>query len=167
MRSADNGLSWKPVTPTLNEDVHQVAVTPADDDHVYANTARGVYLSANRGRTWEHGAAGLRERYGRAIAVHPNNSDMILASVSDGPHGDDVHGQLYRSEDGGRTWRQVRDGFPESTRKNINTFQVAFTKDGTAWAAVERNVFVGSNVGSEWHQHWEAPSEIQIITCGL
>jgi len=54
-----------------------------------------------------------------------------------------------------------------STRKNINTFQVAFAKDGTAWAAVDRNLFVGSKDGTEWRQYWEAPSEIQIITCGL
>jgi photosystem II stability/assembly factor-like uncharacterized protein len=166
MRSADDGLTWEPVTPALNEDVHQVAVTRADDEHVYANTARGVYVSADRGRTWEHRAADLGERYGRAIAVHPRHPAVILASVSDGPHGDDVHGQLYRSDVGGRTWRQVRDGFPESTRRNINTYQVAFAKDGTAWAAVGRHLFVGGKGGTKWNRYWEAPSEIRTITCG-
>ena len=28
----------EPVTPTLHEDVHEVATTPASDRHVYANT---------------------------------------------------------------------------------------------------------------------------------
>jgi len=167
MRSYDNGTTWEPVTPTLNEDVHQVAVTTAAHDHVYANTARGVYISGDRGTTWQHRAADLQERYGRAIAVHPNNPSVILASVSNGPHGDDVHGQLYRSEDGGRTWQHVRNGFPESTRRNINTFHVAFAQDGTAWAAVGRDLFAGSRDGTEWSHYGEAPCEIRIITCGL
>lgn len=51
MRSPDNGETWEPVTPTLNEDVHQVDTTPASSKHVYANTARGVYVSSDRGQT--------------------------------------------------------------------------------------------------------------------
>ena len=53
-----------------------------------------------------------------------------------------------------------------STRKNINTFQVAFAKDGTAWAAVDRHLFIGGKGGTKWSGYWEAPSEIRTITCG-
>ena len=54
MRSADWGETWEPVTPDLHDDVHQVATSPRDDDRVYANTARAVYVSEDRGRSWSH-----------------------------------------------------------------------------------------------------------------
>jgi photosystem II stability/assembly factor-like uncharacterized protein len=92
---------------------------------------------------------------------------VILATVSDGPHGDNVHGQLYRTADAGGTWTHVRDGFPDATRDNINTFQVVFAPDGTAWAAVGKVLFVGTEDGTHWSTFWEAPSEIGMISCPL
>ena len=54
MRSNDEGISWEPVTPELHKDVHQVATCPADDNRVYANTQNGVYVSTDRGHSWEN-----------------------------------------------------------------------------------------------------------------
>jgi len=42
VRSPDRGESWRPVTPTLHRDIHQVATTPASDERVYANTYLAV-----------------------------------------------------------------------------------------------------------------------------
>ena len=166
MRSPDAGDSWEPVTPTLNEDVHEVATCPCSNDRVYANTARAVYVSDDRGTTWAHRAADLDERYGRAIAVHPEDPDCLLATVSDGPHGDDVHGALFRSEDAGRTWGHVADGFPAATADNIDTFHVAFTPSGQAWAAVGRTLHVSGDRGASWESAWESPGPIVMIDCG-
>jgi photosystem II stability/assembly factor-like uncharacterized protein len=165
MRSSDGGETWEPVTPTLNEDVHQVATCPAAPDRVYANTARAVYISEDRGSSWLPRARDLDERYGRAIAVHPSIPDCILATVSDGPHGDDVHGQLYVSHDAGRNWRHLKNGFPASTRLNINTFQVTFSAEGTAWAAVGNSLYRGLDDATRWELFWEAPSEIAALSC--
>ena len=165
MRSTDRGETWEPVTPTLNEDVHQVTTCPAAPDRVYANTARGVYLSEDRGTSWLHRAKDLSERYGRAMVVHPGVPDCLLATVSDGPHGEDVHGQLYVSHDAGQSWRHVKDGFPASTHRNIDTFQVEFSSDGTAWAAVGRSLYRGLDQASRWEAFWEAPAEITVLSC--
>lgn len=163
MRSPDGGESWQPVTATLHEDVHQVATCPARPDRVYANTADGVYVSDDRGGSWQHRASDLGDRYGRAVAVDPREPDLLLATVSDGPHGDDVHGQLYRSEDAGRTWRHVCEGFPASTKDNINTFHVTFSPDGRAWAVVDRKLYVGHDRATRWQEFWAAPEPIAMI----
>ena len=166
MRSPDRGVTWAPVTPDLHEDVHQVATSPVVADRVYANTARAVYISDDRGRSWRHRADDLGSRYGRAIAVHPTDPDCILATVSDGPHGDNVHGQLFRTEDAGATWQAIGDGFPSSTVKNIDTFHVAFAADGTAWAVVGRTLYVGRNGGGDWAEFWDAPDRIVMLADG-
>jgi hypothetical protein len=175
MRSADGGRRWEPVTPELDEDVHQVATCPADDDRVYANTANAVYVSTDRGLSWLDRGRDLDHRYGRAIAVHPADPDCILASVSDGPHGstassppsgENVHGGLYRTDNAGLDWQHVTEGYPASTVDNINTHQVAFSADGLAWGAVAGTLYMSRHRGLSWDAFWAAPAVIEMIACG-
>ena len=164
MRSADRGESWKPVTPGLHQDVHQVAVCPAAPERVYANTAQAVFVSGDRGDSWEHRSGGLPARYGRAVAVHPADPDCLLASVSRGPHAEGT-GKLFRSDDAGRSWAHVRDGFPEVARDNVDTFRVAFDAAGVAWAAVEETLYRSGDRGRRWQAVWSASSEIRAVSC--
>ena len=128
MRSPDNGENWEPVKPDLHKDVHQVITSPTYNERVYANTYLSVYVSEDRGETWHHRSNSLNERYGRGIAVHPTEPDLLMCGVSDGPSGRNVNGQLYRSTDAGRNWIQIKEGFPESTMKNIDTFHINLRK---------------------------------------
>ena len=162
MRSADGGDSWEPVTPDLHDDVHQVATHAASPDTIYANTADAIYVSENRGDSWEHRPEGLPYSYGRAIAVHPGDPDCLLASVSRGPH-NNVDGQLYRSDDRGRNWTHVTTGYLESHTENIDTFQVAFSQDGRAWSAIDSDLYVSEDRGKSWQIYWTTEESIALI----
>ena len=164
VRSADSGQSWAPVKPGLHPDVHQVAVCPAAPERVYVNTADAVFVSQDRGESWRHRADGLPCRYGRAIAVHPEDPDCLLASVSRGPRAEGT-GRLFRSDDGGRAWAPPDGGFPETTRDNVDTFQVAFDAGGAAWASVEDRLYRSGDRGRNWRVEWQAPAPIAAISC--
>ena len=164
MRSPDLGKSWEPVTPDLHEDVHQVITSPRQNERVYANTAHAVYISDDRGQSWTHRSDGFPYRYGRAIAVHPDDPDCLLATVSKGPHGD-AQGQLYRSDDAGHTWKHVTNGFPDTVSHNIDTFHIAFSNDDRAWAIVENTLYTSKDRGQSWESAWEAPDTIKMIAC--
>ncbi|MEN6479697.1 MAG: hypothetical protein ABFD20_08675 [Anaerolineales bacterium] len=164
MRSADGGVVWEPVAPTLPNDVHAIAVSAGGVKGLYATTSNGVWISRDRGDSWAYRGDRLGGRYGRAIAVHPKDPNVILTSVSDGPQGDNVHGQLYRSEDGGYNWRQVVDGFVGSTAANIDAGHVVFDARGDAWAIVGNQLYQGRFAGRQWKAYWTAPQPLQLLT---
>jgi hypothetical protein len=165
MRSPDQGRTWEPVTPTLHRDVHEVNTTPASNSRIFANTFLSVYISDDRGETWEHRSKDLNDRYGRGIAVNPEDPEIILCGVSDGPRGVNVHGQLYHTQDAGCNWIHVTNGFPESTRKNIDTFHITYATKDVAWATDEENLFLSRDGGQTWEKKWKAPDEIMMISC--
>lgn len=162
MRSADMGASWEPVTRELHDDVHQVATSPQDSARVYANTADAVYISEDRGKSWSSRSQGFPFKYGRAIAVHPKDPECLLATVSKGPHGNS-QGRLYRTDDAGGVWEHVTGGFPEAAPGNVDTYHLAFSTDGTAWAVVGATLYRSDDRGRYWSSVWESPKKIKMI----
>ncbi len=165
MRSNDLGETWEPVRPGLHIDVHEVATSNTDSEMVYANTYLSVYVSDDRGESWAHRSENLRNRYGRGIAVNPFDSELLLCGVSNGPRGADVQGQLYRTTNTGLEWEHVSNGFPIRTKKNIDTFHIAFENKDLAWVTDEERLYRSEDKGQTWELFWEAPSEIMMISC--
>ena len=164
MCSPDRGESWTPVEPHLHEDVHQVATSSLAPERVYANTADAVYISPDRGSTWEHRSSGMNARYGRALAVHQQDPDCLLASISNGPHGE-TQCKLYRSDDAGLNWSHVDHGFPSHTQNNIDTFQIGFDAEGGAWCAVGPTLYTSADRGQSWEVIWKAEDPIRALSC--
>ena len=164
MRSWNSGYTWEPVNPQLNKDVHQVNTTPAAPERVYANTADAVWISYDQGNSWHQRPFPHDVTYGRAIAVHPDDPDCILASVSEGPHGENVQGRLFRTDDAGLHWQHVTTGFPPYTTANINTHQVVFDNCGVAWAAVADSLYRSHDCGKTWNNVWQAPAAIELLS---
>ena len=163
MRSQDNGETWEPVNPSLHRDVHEVAISQTDPNKVYANTYLSVYVTNDRGENWSHRSDSLNKRYGRGFAVHPEDTNILLCGLSDGPSGSNVHGQLYRTENAGETWSNIETGFPKYTRKNIDTFHIAFGSQA-AWVTDEETLYRSMDDGKTWETFWKATEEITMIS---
>jgi photosystem II stability/assembly factor-like uncharacterized protein len=172
LRTADGGRTWEAVNEGLEEDVHQVATHRLRPDRIYAATADGFYLSEDEGRSWERRNHGLTNLYGRGIAIHAKNPDIVLLAASPSPPPRWRQGgpqfALFRSEDAGRMWRKVTAGLPQPSPSVIDTNGIAFSQerpDMALCALRSGELFVSSNGGVAWKQATDL-GQINCVCCG-
>ena len=127
-RSLDEGTTWQQC-PGLPDEVVAVRTVPTKPGTVIAATAEGCRVSTDNGQTWEDRSAGLENaRHVAAIEVNPDNPDVLLAGAAPRapmprgpPTSTDCSLRLYESTNGGKTWAQVKRGFPEDIRHDVIT----------------------------------------------
>ncbi len=131
-RSTDGGESWKNVGLPQSERIVELSVDPRNGETVLAcvtgklwsdSAERGVYRTTDGGKTWTQVLKGGNLSTGcGGMSVDAKNPDVVYASLWDfrrkgwtfrsggeGPDAPSGSG-LYRSADGGRTWKEVTGG---------------------------------------------------------
>ncbi len=117
-KTTDYGRTWDPIfdsAPTGS--VGCVAVAQSDPKTIYVGSGEGlqrpdlsvgdgVYKTTNGGKTWVN--TGLRDGLQiPSIIVDPKNSNRAFAAVLGHPYGANDERGVYRTLDGGRTWKRV------------------------------------------------------------
>ena len=106
-----------------------LTVHPNDADTVILGTERnGFVRSTDGGATWTRLRAGLRSDFAYPeiwdIAYAPSDPSVLMAATLDSPGpatgAPQTEGAgVYRSTDGGKSWRQVNCGFPTSRVNSV------------------------------------------------
>lgn len=98
LKSTNGGTTWSRIAaaPFVGQGFYDLAVDPANAQHVLAATTSGLYVSADGGVTWTQ----RRNRRTWSLAFHSlgGAAAEILAACSDG---------VFRSANGGTTWAAV------------------------------------------------------------
>ena len=130
-KSADGGKTWKHLGLRDAQQIGNIIVDPKDPNRVFVaavghpygpNAERGVFRSTDGGETWQK-VLYKDENTGAAdIAFDPSDSRIIYASlwaarvapweVRSGESFLIPGSGLYKSTDGGDTWRQLTNGLP-------------------------------------------------------
>ncbi len=118
-KTADAGHTWANVSDGFFEtaSIGALEVAESDPNVIYAGTGsaairsnviigRGMYRSADAGRTWTH--IGLRDagQIG-ALEIHPRDANVAYAAALGSPFGPNAERGVFRTKDGGRTWSKV------------------------------------------------------------
>ena len=118
-KTTDAGHTWLPMTDGQLPvgPVGAVEVAQTNPNIVYAGTGsskirsnisigRGMYKSTDAGKTWSF--VGLRDVGQIAtIRVNPGNADEVFVAASGNPFIANKERGLWRTRDGGKTWKQV------------------------------------------------------------
>jgi photosystem II stability/assembly factor-like uncharacterized protein len=117
MSAAPAEQPWQPVGPD-GGNVRSLAIDPKNPDRIFLGTSAGnLYLSTNKGASWSRFArpGSSAEMVLDHIVIDPSDSRNIFASAWNAqlPNSD---GDLYRSNDAGKTWEIVADLHGKSLR---------------------------------------------------
>lgn len=119
-KTTDAGISWKNISDGYfnTGSVGAVEVAPSDPNVIYVGMGEhairgvmtshgdGVYKSTDAGKTWKH--MGLpNSRHIAEIRIHPSNPDLVYVAVQGAAYGDSNDRGIYRSHDGGKTWKNI------------------------------------------------------------
>lgn len=119
-KTEDAGQTWKNISDGFFKtgSVGAVAVAESDPNVVYVGMGEhaprgvmtsygdGVYRSTNGGKTWKH--LGLEmTRHISNIRIHPNNPDVVYVAAQGALNGPSTERGIYKSEDGGKTWKNI------------------------------------------------------------
>ncbi len=117
-KTTDGGTVWKPIFD--NEPaapIGALALAPSNPNIIYAGTGvngiysdigsgNGIYKSTDAGETWQH--SGLQDtRHIARILIDPRNPDLVLVAAIGHAFGPNEERGVFRSTDGGRTWKKV------------------------------------------------------------
>ena len=96
--------------------VWALAPRAPETGELLAGTNTGIYCLDRAAKQWTHMPSPMNEMLVTALAVSPHDPDVILAGTQPAA--------LYRSDDGGRTWRNL--GVPMKPHTNVG-FEGAVT----------------------------------------
>ena len=118
-RTKNNGISWKPIFDDQDvSSVSALAVSQKDPNIVWAGTGEtflirpahaigdGIYKSTDGGDTWTNMGLEKTARIGR-IVIHPTNPNIVYVAALGHAHGPQKERGIYRTTDGGKTWKHV------------------------------------------------------------
>ena len=117
-KTTDGGGSWKNISDGyFGGSIGAIAVSASDNNVIYAGggekTVRGnvsfgygVWRSEDAGKTWT--SKGLKKsRHISRIRIHPQDPNLIYAAVMGNLYEDNPDRGVYKSHDGGTTWKKV------------------------------------------------------------
>jgi photosystem II stability/assembly factor-like uncharacterized protein len=128
-RSADAGHTWEHLGLRGGQQIPELAIDPRDPNRLYAavlghpygpSSERGIYRSMDGGRNWQRVLYKDENTGGSSIALDPKHPDVLYAGLWEGRLGpsednnefNGTGGGLYKSTDGGTSWRRVTAGLP-------------------------------------------------------
>lgn len=133
-KSVDGGKSFTNMGLKTSEHIGNIIIHPSNEDIIWvaaygpvwsSGGERGVYKSVDGGKTWERTLFVSDETGIAEIAIDPTNPDILYASAHQRRRhewtyiGGGPESALYKSTDGGKTWREVNSGLPKGLMGRI------------------------------------------------
>lgn len=169
-KSTDGGKTWQHLGLAETEHISRICIHPKNPDIVYVaaqgslyrpSQQRGVYRSTDGGKSWQR-IHFVSEHSGCSeLSMDVSNPQVLYAAmwhhgrkpwkmISGGPGSG-----IYKSSDGGDTWREIHEGLPDE--KGKAAIAVSRSNPERVYLLLESDsqeekggLFVSNNAGDKW-----------------
>ncbi len=186
--TADGGESWTPRNqgtradfmpeeqryPEYGQCVHCLVQASGMPNRLYQQNHCGMYRSDDGGKSWVSIEDGLPSSFGFPAATHPRDADTLYLLPLNG----DIKGRfvpdgkaaVYRTRDGGRRWKALREGLPQENAF-IGVLRQAMATDkldpaGVYFGSSSGSLFASADEGDSWAciaQHLPSISSVETL----
>ena len=166
-RSENAGKTWQHMGLRTSQHIGRIIVHPTNSNIVFVASAgplwasggeRGLYKSIDGGKTWKAVLTISPHTGVTEVAMDPTDPSIMYAAsfqrqrkaysfVGGGPET-----AIYKSTDGGDTWRKVTEGLPKRDMGRIG-LAVSRSQPRTLYATIETNtteVYRSDDYGESW-----------------
>jgi len=158
-KSTDAGKTWNSAGLEKSYFIPKIEVDPKNPDIVYVacegklydnemDCERGLYKTTDGGKSWAR-VLDLKDRGVGDFVIDPRNSDIVIASAYRTYRRTwtfidrQEDNSLYKSTDGGKTWKKLTSGLPQNRKTGRNGLAVYEKNPAIIYARVDDELVIG------------------------
>ena len=184
-KSTDGGKTWTHLGLRDTEMIANIDVDPNDPNRLFVaalghpygpNAERGIFRSTDGGKTFAKVLYKDEYTSGNDVRIDPKNPNIVYAglwqqqqSYLEGAEFGGVSGGIFKSTDGGTTWKQLTDGLPAAVIEA--NFGISMSDPSTVYAMVAGSagprargttgvieMYKSTDSGEHWRLAYDDPS---------
>ena len=159
-KSIDGGKSWTHLGLRQSQMIAMIDVDPKDPNRLFVavlghphgpNEERGIFRSTDGGASFQKVLYKDEYTSGNDVRIDPVNPDIVYAvlwqqqeSFVEGSSFGGSSGGIFKSTDGGTTWKQLTEGLPTVQQANLG---ISTSNPGTVYAIIAAAAAPNANAG--------------------
>ncbi|WP_221761628.1 sialidase family protein [Edaphobacter aggregans] len=170
----DQGKNWKEISPDLSRETYELPSTlatykdsptakttrrgviyalglsPLDVNRLWAGTDDGlIWTTADGGANWNNVTPPELKPFWKVFNMDAGHYDALTAFAAINTlRLDDMRPHLFRTHDGGKTWKEINNGIPDGAA--TSTIREDPKRKGLLYAGTETQVYVSFDDGDHW-----------------
>ncbi len=174
LKTTNGGNSWEIISPDLTRETYETPPSmrifaPFDEEHgkhrgviyaiapsrkdihtTWAGTDDGlIHVTRDGGKNWKNVTPKELTPWSKISQLDASyfDAETVYAAVNRFRL-DDLRPHIYRTHDGGKTWKKIVDGIPDN--EVVNTVREDPVRKGMLFAGTERAAYVSFDDGDHW-----------------
>jgi photosystem II stability/assembly factor-like uncharacterized protein len=183
-KSTDAGKTWAHLGLRDGQQIPQIVVDPRNPNRLFVavlghpygpNAERGIFRSTDGGQSFQKVLFKDENTGGDDLAIDPRNPDIVYATLWEARQGPWENaawggpgGGIFKSTDGGNTWKQLSAGLPEGLVQAHLDIAPSDPNRIYASTATARDlgIYRSDDAGATWTQITKDPRPAQRIGGG-
>ena len=173
-KTTNGGQSWDVISPDLTREkpgspanlgkfvesdpakgvhrgvIYSIGPSFKDPNTIWVGTDDGlVHVTRDGGKNWQNITPPELTPWSKISQIEASHFDEQTCYVSVSRFRlDDLHAYIYRTHDGGKSWKKITNGIPDNAA--VNAVREDPVRKGLLYAATERAIWVSFDDGENW-----------------